>query len=37
MHKYFYYDAVNINKMNFLHYYQKTKLTAITIKNIFNA
>jgi len=31
------YNAVNVSKVNFLHYYQKAKLTAITTKNVLSA
>jgi len=34
---YLHYEIININKLNFLCYYQKTKLTAITTQNILNA
>ncbi len=31
------YGAINVNKLNFLHYYQKTRSTAITTQNILSA
>ena len=31
------YEIINVNKLNFLHYYQKIKLTAITTQNILSA
>jgi hypothetical protein len=31
------YEAVNVNKLDFLHYYQKARLTAITTQNVLSA
>jgi len=31
------YDAVNVSKVDFLHYYQKARSTAITTKNVLSA
>jgi len=37
VYEHFCYDAINISKVNFLHYYQKVKSTAITTKNVLSA
>ncbi len=37
VHLHSHYEAVNVNKLDFLHYYQKARLTAITTQNVLSA
>jgi len=37
VYTYSHYKVINVNKLNFLHYYQKTKSTAIMTQNILSA
>jgi len=37
VYEHFHYNAVNVSKVNFLHYYQKARSTAITTRNVLSA